>query len=188
MMVGLLKALETQVAVGDWAMVPLEEKWARWFLILEVRATSWAGEFDVFVSQLAIVKDAQHFCIGDFLAGAVEAGSLKGDVKGLPFARWFAGVDAWGVPFDIFLLNPARVNTAALNTGIGILLDAKAVINLNLISALQIHARVGVFGDAKLHVQVDVAKLTFGNQVNCAAFRAIDDNSRAVRNREDLRA
>src|SRR5437868_3346694 len=84
-------------------------------------AASWAGEFDIFVDELAVVNHFYHPGIGGFLSVLIKTGRAEGDVKGLPLAGRLAGIDAGRMAFDIFFLNPAAINSATFDSGIFIL-------------------------------------------------------------------
>src|SRR5207244_4975091 len=94
-------------------MIPLQPDRPLGFLFVPA-ASSRASQFDIFVNNFAIVHNFYHRRVRDFLALAVKARSFEGDVECLPLARWFAGIDARGMAFDVPLVGPAAVDAATL--------------------------------------------------------------------------
>src|SRR5262249_27575871 len=67
-----------------------------------------------------------------------------------------------------------------------VLFDAVAVVDLNLIPAHEIDARVGMFRDAKLDVRFDITELLFRDQIFGLPGQAIEEDARARRDGKTL--
>jgi hypothetical protein len=70
-----------------------------------MRSARGAFQFGFLVDELAVMTHANHLGIRDFLASAVEARRLEKNVKGLPLAGRFAGVDLRRMAIDALLVN-----------------------------------------------------------------------------------
>src|ERR1035437_4271413 len=134
-----IKRPHSQVPIRHRPVMSLQPDRAGWLLVLGYWTAGRAAEFDVFMDELAVVRELNNLRIGDLPAAGVKAWRAEGDVEGLPLAGRLAGVDARGVPLDVLLIDPARVNATAFDARILILLDPKAVIHLHLIAAHQIY-------------------------------------------------
>ena len=84
-------------------MISLEQDRAGRLFLLRKSAAGRAGEFDIFVDDLAVVNHFHHFRILGLFAVGIEARRAEGDVESLPLACQLAGVDARRVAFDILL-------------------------------------------------------------------------------------
>src|ERR1039458_4771549 len=124
-----------QVPIRHRPVVALQPDGAGRLFALGYWTAGRPAEFDVFMDELAVVHELNNLRIGDLLAAAVKAWRAEGDVECLPLAGRLTGVDARGVALDVLLIDPPRVNAAAFDARILILLDPKAVIHLHLIAA-----------------------------------------------------
>src|SRR5207253_2653398 len=93
----VLLRCEFEVAIGDWAVVALQEDRTSWPFARKLRAAGGAGALDVLVNHLPVVEDLYENSIGGLLARPIgirrsEARGAEGDVKSLPFAGGLAGV------------------------------------------------------------------------------------------------
>src|ERR1039458_10006825 len=140
-----------QVPIRHRPVIPLQPDRAGRLLVLGYWPAGRTAEFDVFMDELAVVHELHNLRVGDLLAAGVKAWRAEGDVECLPLAGRLAGVDAWGVAFDVLLIDPAGVDAATFDARILILLSPKAVIHLHLIAAHQIHSGVGVLGNAEFY-------------------------------------
>src|ERR1051325_7261329 len=160
-------------------MIALQPNRAGWLLLFRRTAPRRAGHLDIFVDHFAVVDQLDHFGIGDLFAAGIETGRAKRNVEPLPLTRRFAGVRQRGVALHILITDPARVDAATFDSRIFVLLDAETVIDLNFVAAHEIHARVGVFRNAKLDVDLRVTELGLGDQINGASRRSVDHDSLA---------
>ncbi len=127
-----------------------------------MRAAGWTFELNVLLDNLSVVRDADHLRVGELLPPRIESRRSEKDVEGLPLSGRLARIDARRVAINVLLINPSRVDAAALDSGVSVLVHAIAVVHLDLIAALEIYARVGVFGYAEFDVQLNVAELGIG--------------------------
>src|SRR5438552_1394476 len=101
-----------QIPESNRAVISLEHDRAGRLFLERHGAARWAVEFHVFMDDLAVVDDFDHFCVLDFFAGGIETGRSKGDIEGLPLARRLAGIDARRMSFDGLAADRAPVNAA----------------------------------------------------------------------------
>jgi len=87
-------------------------------------------KFHVLVDHLAIVGHFDKHGIGDLFSLVVKPRGAENHIVTLPLPRRQRRVDIRRVPFDIFAINPARIQAAAFNARIGVLFHAKAVVYL----------------------------------------------------------
>src|SRR2546423_5170639 len=89
--------------------------------------------------------------------------------------------------FYVNLIDPPPKNPATLDAGIFVLLDSIAVIDLNFVSAHQIHARIGMFRNTKLDVYFDVAELFFRNEFHSSPAPAVHKHALTGRDEKFIR-
>src|ERR1035441_6236578 len=135
-----INRLDPQVPIGHRPVVTLEPDWAGRLLVLCHWSAGGAVELHVFVNNFAVVDDLNNLGVGDLLAAGVKSWRPEGEVERLPLAGRLAGVDAWGMAFDVLLIDPARVDAAAFDARILVLLYPETVIDLDLIAA---HQKIG---------------------------------------------
>src|SRR5260370_21492596 len=124
-------------------MIALEHERALGPLGAAQRCRGRALDLDVFVNDLAVVDDLQEASVGGFLALAIKARGLEGDIEGLPFAGRLAGVEArlGGI-----------VNAAAIAIVQVLVLLAEAVEDLHFILALKKDPGISHPWDVELRV------------------------------------
>lgn len=183
-----MQGFYAEVAEGDGAVVALEHDWAGRSFVVEAGAAGGAGDFDVFVDEFSVLPDFDEAAVFGFFAGGVEARSAEDDVKGLPFARTTAGVDARGVAVIAFVgfPVPALVDAATVAVFEMVVWFAPAVEDLDFVTALHVDAGVGVGGDVEFDVDGRIAMCGVAEEVVVFASGAVDENSGAGMDEEEV--
>ena len=170
------RGANADVPIGYGTVIALQTERAGGFLQLEA-AMCRTVHFDIFVDGFTVVNDLHEFRIGGFLAGIIEAGCLKNNIEGLPLAERFGGIDDWRMAVLIAVGNPLRIDATTFDSGILVLGDAEAIINLHFILPHHINAGIGFSRDHEFDMDFAIAIHCGRDEIGRLAFGSIDSDA-----------
>src|SRR5215470_9283575 len=84
-------------------------------------------------------------------------------------------------------VDPALINTATFYPRIFPLFDSVTIVNLDFVAPHQVNSRVGALRNAKFHMELYIAEIPHGYQINRRCLGIIYQHSLTGRDKEMLR-